>query len=89
MTLQRYAVFLNLQHSHCHLFRWCSSGKPITSELHTVISSERSESRNLNHANITNIPDLIHENAPFCGQKAHFDGLIHENRRFHGREMKI
>jgi hypothetical protein len=42
-----------------------------------------------NHANITNIPDLIHENTPFCGQKAHFDGLIHENRRFYGREMKI
>ena len=41
------------------------------------------------HANITNIPDLIHENAPFCGQKAHFDGLIHENRHFYGQEMKI
>ena len=58
----------------------------ISSELHTVISSERSESRNLNHANITNIPDLIHENAPFCGQKAHFDVRVHENRHFHGRQ---
>ena len=25
------------------------------------------------HVNITNIPNLVHENAPFCGQKAHFD----------------
>ena len=60
-----------------------------SSRAPTVISSEQSEPRNLNHANITNIPNLVHENTPFCGQKAHFDGLIHENRRFHGRERKI
>lgn len=57
-----------LEHaSHCHLFHWCSSGKPITSELHTVISSERSESRNLNHANRT----PIHENRHIHGRHAH------------------
>ena len=39
-----------------------------------------------NHANITNIPDPIHENAPFCGQKAHFDVRVHENRHFHGQK---
>ena len=57
--------------------------------FHIVISSDRRESRDLNHANITNIPDPIHKNAPFIGRQAHFNGLIHENRRFHGREMKI
>ena len=55
----------------------------ISSELHTVISSERSESRNLNHANIANIPDLVHENRHFHGRKAHFSVPIHENRHFH------
>ena len=42
-----------------------------------------------NHANITNIPDLVHENALFCGRKPHFNGLIHENRHFHGQGMTI
>ena len=41
------------------------------------------------HSNHANIPDLIHENAPFCGQKAHFYVLIHENRPFCGRERTI
>ena len=36
------------------------------------------------YANITNIPDLIHENTPFCGQKAHFDVRVHENTPFYG-----
>ena len=48
----------------------------------SVISSDRRESRDLNH---TNIPDPVHENALFCGRKPHFDGLIHENRHFHGQ----
>ena len=43
--------------SYCHFFRWCSSGKPIT--------SERSESRNLNHVNITNIPNSRPRKPPF------------------------
>ena len=39
-----------------------------------------------NHANITNIPDLVHENTPFYGQGTHFSVLIHENRHFHGQK---
>ena len=42
-----------------------------------------------NHANIANIPDLIHENVPFYGQRAHFYVPIHENAPFCGRERKI
>ena len=38
------------------------------------------------HANITNIPDLIHENTPFYGQGTHFSVPIHENRHFHGQK---
>ena len=49
--------------------------------------SSRETSRH--YANITNIPDLIHENVPFCGQKALFNVRVHENRSFYGREMKI
>ena len=45
--------------SYCHFFRCCSSGKPAT--------SERSESRNLNHANRT----PIHENRHIHGRHAH------------------
>ena len=74
--------------SYCHFFRWCSSGKPITSEFHTVISSERSESRNLNHANIANIPDLVHKKGFFSGQHSHFAILGQENGRFSGQEKK-
>ena len=53
-----------------------------SSRAPTVISSEQSEPRNLNHANITNIPNLVHENTPFCGQKAHFDVRIHKTALF-------
>ena len=38
------------------------------------------------HANITNIPDLVHENTPFYGQGTHFSVPIHENRHFHGQK---
>ena len=37
------------------------------------------------HANITNIPDHIHKNAPFIGRQANFDGLVHENTPFYGQ----
>ena len=67
--------------SYCHFFHYRSSGKPIT--------SERSESRNLNHANITNIPDLIHENTPFYGQGTHFPVPIHKNRHFYGQQKAV
>ena len=41
--------------------------------------------RHLNHANITNIPDPVHENALFYGRHAHFSIPIHENSHFHGQ----
>ena len=54
--------------------------------LHFIIKVLRRRSGwHLNHANITNIPDLVQENGPFCGQKAHFDVRIHKTRHFHGR----
>ena len=43
-----------------------------SSRAPTVISSEQSEPRNLNHANITNIPNLGHEKGPISGQRAYF-----------------
>ena len=39
-----------------------------------------------NHTNLTNIPDLVHENTPFYGQGTHFSVPIHENRHFHGQK---
>ena len=57
-----------------------------SSRAPTVISSEQSEPRNLNHANITNIPNLIHKNSPFHGRHAHFSVPIHENRHFYGQK---
>ena len=38
------------------------------------------------HANIANIPDLVHENAPFYGQSTHFSVPIHKNGHFYGQQ---
>jgi len=54
--------------------------------FHIVISSDRRESRDLNHANI---PDPIHKNGPFHGRQVHFSVPVHENSHFYGREKKI
>ena len=40
--------------------------------FHIVISSERRESRDLNHANITNIPYPGHKKGLFSGRHSHF-----------------
>jgi len=40
----------------------------------------------LNHANITNIPDPVHENAPFYGQSTHFSVPIHKKGHFYGQQ---
>ena len=39
-----------------------------------------------NHANITNIPDLVHENRHFHGRQAHFSVPIHENSPLLGQK---
>ena len=51
----------------------------------SVESSNKCE-RTLNHANITNIPSLIHENAPFYGQSTHFSVPVHKIEHFHGQK---
>ncbi len=51
-----------------------------------VISSDRRESRDLNHANIQ---DPGHKKGLFSGQRSHFPIRGQENGRFSGREMKI
>ena len=43
----------------------------------------------LNHANIRNIPDLGHKKGFFSGREAQFAVHIHENKHFHGWEMKF
>ena len=50
----------------------------------SVISSDRRESRNLNHANITNIPDPGHKKGLFSGRRSHFPIRGQENGRFSG-----
>ena len=57
--------------------------------FHIVISSDRRESRDLNHANITNILDPGHKNCPFHGREAQFSFPIHEIGHFYGWEMKF
>ena len=65
----------------CHFFRIRFSD--------FVISSEQSEPRNLNHANITNIPTPIHENAHFYGQSTDFSSLSTETAIFMDRKWQL
>ena len=67
---------------------YISSRRCVPQDDKSAVSSDRRESRDLNHASITNIPDPGHKKGLFSGRRSHFAILGQENDRFSGQEKK-